>query len=239
MKLLMYIGALLLFILPAGAVAQKAKITNPGASASFGFCTSGDAACESANRVRNDLARPYVNGTEGVSAVFNLGSGTRDLTINLITSQRSAWLDFTENTYAGNPHPTWWSTAPSQNVKPFINVLKAYYAKELCVPAADGSCVNDYLTAMNTGNWKVGTTDYKLQWNPNSQATYINTAETTSAVNVRYVRTAGGAESFTITPVPNLSSGRIIAGLEATASRKTTAAGQYKMPFTMTVTIVP
>jgi hypothetical protein len=109
--------------------------------AKFVFCASGDAACEAANRVRNDRADEYVDGVDGVRAVFNSGSGTQDLTINLITSRRSAWLDF-RNVYkflnnSGNyVVPLWYGTP--QNIKPFFNVLKAQNAKLNCATPATG-----------------------------------------------------------------------------------------------------
>lgn len=219
--------------------AQKVKVTNPGVRAEFVFCASlstpeETAACESSNRVRQDRANaPYVDGADGVSAVFNLGSGSKDLTINLITSQRSVRLDFRDVSYFGNPHPTWWSTAPQQNVKPHFNVLGAYKAKEQCGTAA--TCNINFVTRMNAGNWRAAgyNTDYALQWNPTSTQPYINTPETTSAVNVNYIKNSSG-EVFIITPL-NASSNRIIAGLQGSQSRTTTAAGQYVMPFTMTV----
>jgi hypothetical protein len=222
--------------------AQKVKVTNPGVKAEFVFCASLTtpeeiAACEANNRVRQDKAgAPYVDGAEGVSAVFNLVSGSKDLTINLITSQRSVWLDFRNVSYYGNPHPAWWTTAPQQNVKAFFNVLGAYKAKEQCLADGTPTCNITFPTRMNAGNWRAAgyNTDYALQWNPTSVQPYINTPEKTSAVNVNYIKDAAG-EVFIITPVLNISSSRIIAGLQGSQSRTTTAAGQYEMPFTMTV----
>jgi hypothetical protein len=104
------------------------KVSNPQVRASFAFC-GGDANCEAANRVRQDTASEYVHGVDGVSAEFNLVSGTRDLTINLITSQRSATLDFTVLVNAGEVMPAWLSS-PVRSVKPHFGVLGAYNAKE-------------------------------------------------------------------------------------------------------------
>lgn len=224
--------------------AQKNKVTNPGVRAEFAFCASAStpeeiAACESSNRVRQDRANaPYVDGTEGVSAVFNLVSGSKDLTINLITSQRSTWLDFRSVSFYGNPQPAWWYAAPQQNVKPFFNVLAAYKAKESCIAAGTATCNINFVTKMNCGNWRAAgdNTDYKLQWNPASAQPYINTSEATSEVLVNYTKDSSG-EVFTITPLPNSDSGRTIAGLQGTASRTDKAAGQYVMPFTLKVTL--
>ena len=77
---------------------------------------------------------------------------------------------------------------------------------------------------------------YRLQWHPASVQPYINTPELTSPVDVHYVKDANG-EVFTITPLPNQNTSRMIAGLqgESANGRTITAAGQYVMPFTMTV----
>lgn len=206
--------------------------------AEFVFCAAGDLICESNNRVRQDKVNaPYVDRIDGVEAVFYSG-GSRDLTISLTGSRtRTLRLDFRDVAYYGNPQPSWWNTSPQQNVKPFINVLEAYKAKELCVPDASGTCNYNFVTRMNCGLWKAAgdtKTEYKLQWNPTSIQPFINTPETTSEVNVNYIKDSNG-EVFIITPLPNASSGRIIAGLQSTLSRTDKAAGQYVMPFNLTV----
>ncbi|MDQ4121213.1 MAG: hypothetical protein M3209_07190 [Acidobacteriota bacterium] len=235
--LAIYVMFVAITILSMGQIlkAQKTKVTNPGVKAEFAFCNADDFNCETANRVKQDRAgSPYVDAQEGVSAVFNLASGTKDLTINLITSQRSVWFDFRDVAYYGNPQPSWWETAPQQNVKPHFNVLGAYKAKELCGTAA--TCNINFVTKMNSGNWRAAgnNTDYTLQWNPSSTQPFINTPETTSGVNVNYIKDSAG-EVFIITPLPNANSSRVIAGLQGTLSRTTTASGQYVMPFTLTV----
>lgn len=222
------------------SAAQKAKVTNPGASVEFVHCATVDAACESANRVRNDAANsPYINGVGGVSAVFNLVSGSRDLTFSFSsTSARFVRFDFRDQTYLGGA-PAWWYSAPQQNFKPNANVLGAYYAKEQCGTAL--TCNENYLTRVNAGNLKVsGSNDtFALLWNPTAAVTRpVNTPETTSPVNVNYVKDASG-ERFIITPLPNSSSNGIIAGLEKTSGRNVSGAGQYRMPFTMTVQQLP
>lgn len=217
--------------------AQKVKVTNPGATVEFVHCVTDDAPCETANRVRNDIANlPYINGVGGVSAVFNLVSGSKDLTFSFSNSTRFIRFDFRDQTYLGGA-PAWWYTAPQQNVKPFANVLGAYSAKEQCGSAA--ACDINYPTRMNAGNWKVsGSNDtYALLWNPTAAATRpVNSPETTSPVNVNYIKDTNG-ERFIITPLPNATSSRIIAGLEKTSGRTVSGAGQYQMPFTMTVKI--
>jgi hypothetical protein len=212
---------------------QRTQITDPSVKASFVYCTPGDTACESSNRARQDLANtPYTDGQNGVIAVFNLVSGSDDLTINLNTAQRTVHYDFREIAAFGNPQPTWWYSSPQQDVKAFINVLGAYNAKLQCGTAA--TCDINYVTGMNGGGFSISRTDYRLQWHPTSTQPYINTPETTSAVNVHYTKDANG-EVFTITPLPNANTSRAIAGLQATTGKVITAAGQYVMPFTLTV----
>jgi hypothetical protein len=236
MKIIPTVVVALLLCAGVNAFSQKTKVVNPGAVVKFGYCAAAPdpAACETSDRVRNDFDYPYTNGAEGVSAVFNLVSGSKDLTVGLVTSQRSLWLDFTDHVVGSADAPSWWLAAKSQNVKPFFNVLKAYRAKELC---ASDPCDVDFVTALNVGNWRASgsNVDYALLWNPGATARPVNSPETSSAVNVHYHK-AGIDESFTITPIAN-NNGLVVAGLESTVRRSVTSAGQYIMPFTMTVTL--
>ena len=206
----------------------------------FGSCASGDTACEFANRVRQDIAGvPYKDGESGVSTVFNRGSGSRDLTINLITSQRSVMLDlrvFTGiATVPGSAMPPWWVDNPQQLVKIGINVLGAYYAKENCPPEA-AEC--NFVTKMNAGKWRVDgypSTEYAVLWNPNPGLDRkVNLPQSTVFVNVRYIRNDGSGEKYEIAPIPN-ESGQSIAGLESSTKKSVNYAGQFDMPFFMTV----
>jgi hypothetical protein len=119
-------------------------------------------------------------------------------------------------------------------VQPYFNVLKAYRAKELCTT---DPCEVDFVTAMNAGSWKVSgsNTDYAAFWNPGATTRPVNSPETSSAVNVHYHK-LGPEESFTITPLVN-NHGLVVAGLEVTDKRTPTSAGQYIMPYTLTVTL--
>lgn len=243
MKKNLLIAAFAALLLAANAFAQgnKAKpnppptVTDVKVKATFIYCPSGDSGCESINRVRMDTAASYVDGDAGVSAVFNRGSGSEDLTINLITSQRSVWFDF------GNPYnsynnagqyvvPSWFATP--QIVKPHFNVLRAYKAKLECGDAAAGC---DYQTAMNAGNWNVDGIEYAMQWNPESTfKAVVNEQGPTSYVNVHY-QDNGSGDVFTITPIPTPLSGLPISGLAKTVRKTTSNAGQYVMPFKLVV----
>jgi len=236
MKIIPIIVAAFALSVGGNAFSQRTKVVNPGAVVKFGYCAAAPdpAACEISNRVRNDFDYPYTNGADGVDAVFNLVSGSKDLTVGLVTSQRSLWLDFSDRVAESAAAPPWWSTAKVQNVKPFFNVLKAYRAKELC---ASDPCEVDFLTALNVGNWRAmgSTVDYALLWNPGATTRPVNSPQASSAVNVHYHK-SGFEESFTITPIAN-NNGLVVAGLESTVRKSVTSAGQYIMPFTMTVTL--
>lgn len=221
--------------------AQKVRVTNPAVRVGFVFCASGETACEAANRVRQDTISEYVDGVDGVSAVFNVASGTQDLTINLIISRRSVWFDFIEvykvvNNAGDYVVPSWNQTP--QNVKPGFNVLKAYNAKLLCgSETVPGDPVNgcNYKTAMNAGNWSVGGIEYAMQWNPESTfKAVVNEQGPTSYVNVHY-QNNGSGDVYTITPIPTPASEQPISGLAKTVRKSTTNAGQYVMPFTLVV----
>ena len=234
MKKSLFIAALAALALATNASSQKPPTaTNPGVTAQFASCAADDANCKFANRVRNDIATPYANGVNGVSAVFFV-SGSRDLVIQLNNSTRSALFDFANVTSSGGA-PGWALSSPEQLVKPNFNVFGAYYARENCVPTP-GDCSKDYVTRMNAGLWQVSgvsNTTYALLWNPTATTRPVNSPQPTVPVNVHYSRT-GTNEVFVITPVPN-GVGQSIAGLEVTKGRSVTGGGQYNMPFTLTV----
>jgi hypothetical protein len=201
-------------------------------SVRFVYCVAGDTACETANRVRQDVDRPYVNGSEGVAISWNVGvSG--DLTINLLNSQRSAIYDYRDRVHDGNPTPSFVNSP--QTLKLFFNALKAHRAKEnaTCV---DGICEGIYEGAMNGGGYTINKVTYRTQWNPGSAQPYINFVEPTSPVNVHYYKDATG-ETWTITPIQK-SNGYYLAGLQGEKQPNTvTFGGQYNMPFALVVTV--
>lgn len=176
-----------------------------------------------------------MNGVDGVSAVFNVGSGSQDLTINLITSQRSVRFDFSNvykfyNNAGVYVVPSWFATP--QNVKPHFNVLKAHNAKLTCATPAAGC---NYRTAMNAGGWSVGGIEYAMQWNPETTfKAVVNEQGPTSYVNVHY-QNNGSGDVYTITPIATPASGQPVSGLAKTVRKTTTNAGQYFMPFTLIV----
>jgi|GEM_PF-5767905 len=237
MKKILFVATALILLLTSSVFMQKNS--NPRGIVSFVYCTTGNTDCEIANRVRNDKADAYTDGVDGVSAEFFAG-GSRDLVFRLDKSTRTLRFDFREVSWAGDGEsvlPAWWYSSPQQNVKPQMNVLGAYYAKEQCGGAA--TCNENYVTRINAGQWKVSgyTTTYALLWNPTARTDRpVNYPEKTSAVNVNYIKDSAG-ERFIITPLPNQDTSRYIAGLEAATSRTVSAAGQYVMPFTMTVRI--
>lgn len=228
----------ILFLAQTFSYAQKGGkppgVTNPVVQAEFVQC-GGDPNCDSVNRVQQDIAgSPYVHGVDGVSAEFNLASGSRDLTINMLTSHRAAVLDFSVMVNSGSVAPAWLMSSPRQTLKVFINVLGAYYAKQNC-PAENATC--DYQARMNIGGWKVSgdNSTYALLWNPTAVNRPVNSPDTTSYVNVHYIRDEGnGSEAFVITPIPN-DEGYALAGLESTLRKTVAGVGQFDMPFMLTV----
>lgn len=210
------------------------KITNPVLRASFVYCSPGDLACEAANRVRQDMDADYVHGENSVTAEFQLGSGSRDLTIGLPTTSRAVILDFSVQVHQGSVEPSFRGSSPAQLVKAYINIRGAYYAKENC-PAASAVC--DCVTHAGMGNWRANgdnQTDYAVLWHPEAPASRpINSPELTSNVNVRYYRDYNGTgEAFVITTIPK-DGGYSLSGLEAKKRKLTSGAGQYDMPFTL------
>lgn len=232
------IGLLTIVALPG--LAQKVKTQDIGVLAKFGYCSppGSDSASQAAyalciqqNRVRNDVDRDYVNGQEGIDAFFRIVSGSNDLTINLLTlPTRRTVIDLFDliPESSGQLIPSW--RANPQNAKAFFNVRQAYLAKTFC----SGSYPCDMTSVMSsTININGDNASYYLQWFPESPRP-SNSPEITSRVNVRY-DVVDGVETWTITPLPNLSTGRNVAGLARSLKNRIDAAGQYLVPFTLTV----
>lgn len=226
------VGSAGVFAQGNGGGKNPPSTANPLVRASFVYC-GGDENCESSNRVRQDTNAEYVHGVDGVKAEFNLVSGSRDLTIGLITSQRSLTFDFSVLVNAGTVMPAWLSS-PVRSVKPYFGVLGAYYAKENC-PVESSEC--NYQARMNAGNWKVAgdNSTYALFWNPIAIGRPVNSPDTTSYVNVRYIRNDGTSEVFIITPILTTDADYALAGMEQANRKVVKGAGQYHMPFTLTV----
>jgi hypothetical protein len=218
------------------------KTTDIGLNVRFVYCVPAGsdatsqaayAACVQQNRVRNDVDRDYANGLEGVGAVFNIVSGTNDLTINLNTSTRRLVLDLYDLLPAssGQMFPSWHSTP--QNARWFFNVRQAYLAKTFCGGGHPCDMISDMTSSCDV---TVDNATYYLQWKPDSTKP-VNSPETTSRVNVHY-DVINGVEVWTVTPLPNSNSQRIVAGLARQLNSKgktmSEPAGQYLAPFTLT-----
>jgi hypothetical protein len=246
-RILVYVpAAVLLFALALAGLAQKPnKVQDIGVTARFVYCVppgsdpasqAAYAACVQQNRVRNDVDRNYVNGSESVGAVFNIVSGSNDLTINLLTtSTRRAVIDLYDliPESSGQMIPSWHNSP--QYAKWFFNVRQAYLAKTFC----GGAYPCDMTSTMtSSGNVSGDNANYYLQWKPDSVKP-VNSPEITSQVNVHY-DVVNGVEVWTVTPLPNSTSQRIVAGLakEVKGSHpgnsSSSPAGQYLVPFTLT-----
>jgi hypothetical protein len=218
------------------------KATDIGLNVRFVYCAppgsdsasqAAYAACVQQNRVRNDVDRDYANGSEGVGAVFNIVSGSNDLTINLNTSTRRLILDLYDLTPAssGQMFPSWYSTP--QYARWFFNVRQAYLAKTFCGGGHPCDMISDMTSSCDVS---VDNATYYLQWKPDSVKP-VNSPETTSRVNVHY-DVINSVEVWTVTPLPNVTSQRIVAGLARQLNGKgktmSEPAGQYLAPFTLT-----
>lgn len=201
--------------------------TPPVISAKFNFCTTGDTACETANRVRMDVNRPLVNGQENVSI-----TSSADIIIGV--GNRSLMYDLRDRVHDGNPQPAW--TSAPRLVKPQIYVHDGYDARTLSGCSTEPTCEYNMVTAMNGGGFTIDRIYYRLQWNPDSLLQYINWVEDTSYVNVNYKKDATG-ETYTITPIAKFLGGPFLAGLQGERGNTITFGGQYNLPFTLVVTV--
>ncbi len=165
-----------------------------------------------------------------------MSGGSRDLVIRLNYNKcsRTTTYDFSEVSSSLNI-PAWWTNNSIQSFKPGMNVLEAYRAKENCV-VVNGVYNCNFKTRMNNGYLYASgdSATYSLLFNPTTTRP-VNSPEKTSYVNVNYYKGTDNKEVFTITPLPNETSNRIIAGLEKTKNRTVSSAGQYVMPFTLVV----
>jgi len=227
------VAALLVFVSPAFG-GGKPPAPQPSARALFGYCDVNDPNyqdCIAANRLRNDTPSDYVNGVGGAAVSFNIGvSG--DLTVNLTASTRTTVLDLRDVITASPLAPP--VTEPHA-IKWHLNVQGAYAARTPCGVA--GECQNEIVTDMVS---TISTMDgsavtYALQMKPSS-AQPVNSPYATSQVKVLFVRDAAGAETFTVTPLPQViddARSVPVGGLANTGRRTSGPAGQYVLPFTL------
>jgi hypothetical protein len=201
--------------------------TPPVISAQFVFCAAGDTACETANRVRQDVDRPMVNGQENVSIT---SSGE----FRIAVGNRSIMYDLRDRVHTGNPQPAW--TSAPRLVKPGFVSPGVYSAKTLSGCSSEPTCEYNHVTTLNGGGFTIDRIYYRLQWNPDSILQYINWVEDTSYVNVNYRKDATG-ETYTITPIATFLGGPYLAGLQGEKGNNITFAGQYNLPFTLVVTV--
>jgi hypothetical protein len=231
---------IIIIALSTAAYSQKGKPPKPSPTptptppvvrATFNYCTAGDTACQSANRVRMDVDRPYTSGQEGVSIAGATGT-TGDIVIYLGDSTRSVVYDLRDVVHTGNPQPTWTSTP--QNFKVQFVLHDANLLKTAGACATSAVCEANMVSALN-GGFYIGRVRYRFQWNPWSVLEYINSVEDTSPVNIYYTRDASG-QTWTVTPIETVS-GRYLAGMQVEDRNRITFGGQYNMPFRMVITV--
>lgn len=231
-----------LLVLSTAAFAQKGGKPKPSptptpvpvvVTAQFNHCVAGDTACETANRVRQDVNRAFTSGSEGVS-IANATSSTGDIVIYLENSTRSVVYDLRDRVHDGNPQPTWTGTPQNFKVQFVLhdaNLLKTYGS---C--ASSSVCEENMVSAMN-GGFYIGKVRYRFQWNPGSVLQYINWVEPTSAVNINYKRDEGG-QTWTVTPIETSPfSGRYLAGMQVEDRNRISFGGQYNMPFHLVISV--
>jgi hypothetical protein len=234
---------------------KPTPVPTPTITAAFATCSAGDTNCQYDNRVRSDGGGIYTHGQQGVKIEFYDGSATasRDLIVRLDSSTRTVAFDLRHLWAQAGTTPAWTSTV--QNLKPMMNVLGGLYARENC---ADPTAGCTFAARMNAALGEVGgvrRTTYALLWNPRTIASNnrpVNDPWQTSDVLVHYIKNpTTGVEVFTISAqlngclkgpdgtCPTDGVKEYVAGLEQTAGRDVSAAGQYRMPFTFTVTVTP
>lgn len=179
--------------------------------------------------------RDYVDGEEGVYAVFQVDNGTNDFimdpTNTRATAPRAFWFNFADRIADGNIANPWYGSGFTK-IDTYLNFNEIYTVPVGTVEERSGG----FGQLFAAGNKKVS---YRLAFNPNYPAapnfTLINTPNATSAVEVNHL----DCNTWVLTPKPapyadgGYGSGSGAVGALISAPNTT---GQYLMPFQITLT---
>lgn len=174
--------------------------------------------------------RDYVDGEEGVSAVFQ--DGTNDFLMDpktlRVTAPRALWFNFADKIADGTIANPWYGSGFT-SIDSYLNFKDIYSVPVGAVEDRSGGF----------GIFPGGKTSYRLAFNPNypdaPNFTLINTPNFTSAVEVNHP----DCNTWILTPAPapyaeqgyGSGSGAVGGFISGTSST-----GQYLMPFQITLT---
>jgi hypothetical protein len=179
--------------------------------------------------------RDYVDGEEGVYAVFQVDNGTNDFimdpTNTRATAPRAFWFNFADKIADGNIANPWYGSGFTQ-IDTYLNFNEIYTVPVGTVGERSGG----FGQLFAAGNKK---TSYAVKFNPNNPGavnfTLINTPNYTSAVEVNHP----DCNTWILTPKSasygdfgyGSGSGAVCALISAPNT-----SGQYLMPFQITLT---
>jgi hypothetical protein len=179
--------------------------------------------------------RDYVDGEEGVYAKFQVGNGTNDFIMDPtdrgVSNPRALWFIFADKIADGSITNPWFGAGPSK-IDTYLNFNEIYTVPVGSVQERSGG----FGQLFPVGSKKV---NYALRFNPNYPPainfTLINTPNYTSAVEVNHP----DCNTWVLTPKPapyadfGYGSGT---GAVCTLISAPDSAGQYLMPFRITLT---
>lgn len=184
----------------------------------------------STNAIVGD-GREYVDGQEGVYAKFQVDNGTNDFIMDPtdrgVTNPRAFWFNFSNQIDDGNIANPWFGRGLTK-IDTYLNFNEIYN-----VPLGTSERSGGFGQLFAAGNKKVS---YRLAFNPNYPAapnfTLINTPNFTSPIEVDH----RDCNTWILTPKPVSYSGGSEPGAVATLISAPNSAGQYLMPFKITLT---
>ena len=194
--------------------------------------------------IQPDSGGPYVTGVDGVDAAIQSCSGSYDLTVNLLRSKRSIAIHLADMVGSPTPYtPAWASPGSAQPVPvSFFNIRNLFY---------NYSQFSTYSFTTRMGSQLGGLADgYHFRMvNPFDDAytaptdPQVNDPITTSNVVVwHYAAGSNGyaVETWVVYPDTtqmdlNTPNSVYVGGLITTVRRTTVSAGQYSVPFQITV----
>lgn len=212
---------------------------------SFMDANGGTAAITSDGTAQNNP--PYVNGVGGVDAVIQACSGTNDMTLNTQKSSiRKIGFNF-GNLLANTPNtPAWVFTSPSFLSQAFINIHDLY-DKGACTPATQCTFTTQFSSTLSAPDNK----SYNLRFlNPDATTQFgnlaflspelVNMPSTSWLIHVIHMPAGTNPETWVVYPVadPSAPTGSLtnVAGLLGSSGKTTVSAGQFSIPFYITIT---
>ncbi len=192
--------------------------------------------------IQPDIGGPYMDGVSGVSATIDTCSGSNDLLVNLAKSTRSITVNLANMVGSPTPHtPAWVSAGPVP--LSFLNIRNLFYIYNQAATYSFTTRLASNPAGVAAGYTFgfVNPTDEAYTAPPISPE--MNEPITTSDIVVWHY--AAGSNGYTVETwvaypdTAQMDTTAYVGGLVTTVHNSTVSAGQFSVPFEITVQRLP